>query len=171
MKGCIGKNTGNCPPIKRKLKNHPPEERSKKVIEKIRCILVGRHQPTGEEGLEVIRQENINFPATSQECQEVLESLLDEAKALDCCIIFQMMPGQLAAALSRRTNNTISIGIIINKPGERLAGQELSTWATQDIEEAVRFANPRAKITYSGTTITINVEPPLRFQFSHIEWL
>jgi len=139
----------------------------------MKAIIVGRHQLSGDEGLEVVFQRNINFPATSGDCRIVIFDLLQDAIASDAVLIFQMMPAQLAVACADIIGEDIRyrIGAIVNKPGERPAGKKLTTEVHQGVEEAVKFANPRAKIDHPEDGImVITVDPPLRFEFSHIEW-
>lgn len=145
----------------------------------MKAIVIGRHQLSGEEGLEVINQKNINFPATSGKCRPILWNLLQEAIQNDAALVFQMMPGQLAIACADiiDEDTRYKIGIIVNTPGERPAGitKEFysdSFYAAEDIKAAVEFTNPRAKatITHGGQCCTVTVDPPLRFKFNHIEW-
>ncbi len=138
----------------------------------MKVIVIGRHQLSGEEGLEVVKQVNINFPATSAQCRLELYKILQNAIKEGAALVFQMMPGQLAIACANIVGQDprYKIGAIINRPGERLAGQVLVTKDRKGIKEAVRFANPRAKIETNGDDLAITVDPPLRFEFSHIEW-
>jgi len=146
----------------------------------MKAIVVGRHQLSGDEGLEVVRQENINFPATSEQCREVVYGLLQTALEIDAAVVFQMMPGQLAVCCASIVDEDTryQIGIIINKPGERLAGVEKSfdfvgndmTNLSNEAIQLVNFVNPRAKVISDNGFVSVVVDPPLRFQFSHIEW-
>ncbi len=159
-------------------------------METINAIVIGRHELSGTEGLEVIRQENINFPATSEECEPILEKLLWECYNLGVALIFQVLPGQVSSALHRRlspdqTDLYHRIGVIINKPGERPSNikKEFSFFADYGLDnegvsaalgkEAVKlvnFINPHAKVKSNTGLVTVTVDPPLRFEFSHIEW-
>jgi len=138
----------------------------------VKAIVIGRHELIGDEGLEVLQQRNINFPATSGDCRIVVFDLLQDAIADSAVLVFQMMPAQLAIACSHIIGQDprYKIGAIVNKPGERPAAKELATEAHQGIEEAVKFVNPRAKIDHQDGVMVITVDPPLRFEFSHIEW-
>ncbi len=138
----------------------------------MKAIVVGRHELSSNEGLEVIRQENINFPATSNECEPILKQLLDEAHIENSALVFQAVPGQVAVIIPKLLKRDFQkVGIIVSKPDPRPTGQELFTEYSQAVEEAVRFVNPQAKIEMEGKDfIKVTVDPPLRFQFSHIEW-
>ncbi len=146
----------------------------------MKAIVVGRHKLIGDEGLEVIRQENINFPATSEWCREIVHGLLQTALETDASLVFQMMPGQLAIACADIVNEDTryQIGVIINKPGERLAGVKKEfNFVGNDMTELgneaiqlVSFVNPRAKAVNDNGVVSVVVDPPLRFEFSHIEW-
>ena len=78
------------------------------------------------------------------------------------------------------------VGMVVSKPGKRLAGvsKEFSFNAVEDGEvakEAILMANPNAKVLetepvffgvgYTPEKLTVTVDPPMRFEFSHIEWL
>ena len=139
----------------------------------MKAIVVGRHDLSGDEGLEVVRQKNINFPATSKECKPILESLIQEAFKEGVALIFQAIPGQVNTCLPRLILDGVGpeIGIIISKPGPRPTGQEFLTEYNHTIEEVVKFVNPQAKIEMDEDGLMkITVDPPLRFEFSHIEW-
>lgn len=155
----------------------------------MKAIIIGRHKLSGEEGLEVIAQENINFPAESQECVSVLEDLA--AKAVEAkaqAVVFQAIPGQVAVCLHKVRFLGLQVGAIINKPeeGSRPAGlvKKFYDEDTDSLEEesdltaAVKFVNPRANIELKmrpdwryGRIVEVTVDPPMRFKFSHIEWL
>lgn len=143
----------------------------------MKVILIGRHELSGEEGLEVVAQKNINFPATSWECHSILYDLLQDALSLNASLIFQMMPGQLAVSCADIVDEDTRyhIGVIINKPGERPSGVTKSfendnPHAPGTMEEVAKFCNPRAKVEVDAWGVTVTVDPPLRFKFSHIEW-
>ena len=139
---------------------------------KMKAIVVGRHVKGGNEDLEIVRQENINFPATSEECKPILKQLLDEAHEENAALIFQAVPGQVAVTIPQLLKRGFQkVGIIVSKIGPRPTGQELVTEYSQAVEEAIRFVNPQAEIEIEGRDLMkITVDPPLRFQFSHIEW-
>lgn len=144
----------------------------------MKAIIVGRHQLSGKEGLEVISQENINFPATSDECHHILFGLLEKAKEAEAALIFQALPGQLAIACANIINEDVGyhIGVIVNVPGKRESGIEVcydleNVANFQRVEAFAKALNPRAKIKSEGANkVLAVVDPPLRFKFSHIEW-
>lgn len=148
----------------------------------MKAILIGRHSGSIE-GVEVIEQRNIQFPATSQECAPIFEKLLADAFALNASLIFQGLPGQLVAAITRNiiANGPIThvpTGVIVSKPGERAPGKEYTfdselfnrVYANDayygEVERFAKHCNPNAKVT--GFTVT--VDAPMKFEFSHIEW-
>jgi len=167
----------------------------------IRAIVVGRHQPDfGDLEVEVIKQKSVTFPATGEETVSVIEGLMTEAVRSGAALLFQTTPSQVTAALVQIVGRYWSdcafnyggggtlapeplppIGLIINTPGSRLAGVTQS-WAfgsgdmvndfSAEAVEAIKFANPRAKVekTQAGP-VKVTVDPPMRFKFSHIEWL
>jgi len=75
------------------------------------------------------------------------------------------------------------IGVIISKPGERPAGVKtsISVENSSDLGAvicAIKTANPRAKIEEWEPDefgyvmgLDIIVDPPMRFEFDHIEWV
>ena len=81
----------------------------------------------------------------------------------------------------------LRLGVVISKPGPRPAGVETriqvppydSTWgsmAEDAVVTAVTAANPNAKIevvydytTGAATTVIVRCDPPMKFEFSHIE--
>jgi len=140
----------------------------------MKAIIVGRHELSGDEGLEVIEQKNINFPATSRECKPILNGLIQQAFDKGVALVFQAIPGQVNVCLPKLILDGVgpAVGIIINKPEEnRPAGAEMLTEYSQTVEGVVRFVNPRAKIKMEGRdNMRIIVDPPMRFEFSHIEW-
>lgn len=147
----------------------------------MKAIVIGRH--AGEiPGIEVIEQRNIQFPARSVDVLPVLQKLVDEAQAAGAKLLLQNTPGQVAVALSwMSTNGLLGIGIVINTPGERLAGVKRkfvmdNSQSANEAEKAVKFANPRASVGFGDSTaltvdMTVTVDPPMRFEFSHIEWM
>lgn len=143
----------------------------------MRTILVGRHKLSGKEGLEVVAQKNINFPAKADDCRQILVDLLKDAISLEASLVFQMMPGQLAVSCAAIVGEDTKyhIGVIINVPGERPSGVTKSfgsddPYAPGAMEELAKFCNPRAKVEVDEGEVTVTVDPPLRFEFSHIEW-
>jgi hypothetical protein len=72
----------------------------------------------------------------------------------------------------------VRAGIIISKPGPRPAGEQKQYFfpdsGAAEAGKAVKFANPNARITEmedSDDFLWVAVDPPMRFEFSHIEWL
>lgn len=153
----------------------------------MRAILIGRHKPEvmkrNDEIIEIVEQKDILWPATADECFDMLPGLESDAANKGVGhIIFQSIPNQLVAALcgymEAPQNNGTIFGVIINKPGERLAGVEkfIITEDFEAVREAVMFANPRASVFVVDEPdmvrgVRIVVDPPMRFEFSHIEWL
>lgn len=148
-----------------------------------KAIVVGRHAGVIP-GYEAVEQRNITFPATSAECIRIFESLLQDAFIASAALIFQALPGQLAAAICTNigTHGPIThvpVGVIVNTPGERPAGVEYTFDAELfehkyqndvyygEVERIAKHYNPNAKV--NGFTVT--VDPPMKFVFSHIEWL
>ena len=149
----------------------------------MKAIVVGRHELSGDEGLEVVRQENINFPATSRECKPVLESLIQQAFNEGVALIFQAIPGQVNVCLPKLILDGVgpAIGIITNKPGPRptgvekkfdfiVPGDDITVEIGDEAVRLARFVNPRAKVENNNGVVSVVVDPPLRFEFSHIEW-
>lgn len=147
-----------------------------------KVILIGRHAPTGlPPDLEIVRQENISWPATAQECIADLLRLVEQARRDDMRILFQAVPGQLAAALcDLRDVVRGRAGIVVSVPGPRPAGVTLRYVVPASVAgtlaDAVRHANGRAVVTTTAaddgmTAVTVTVDPVAPFQFSHIEWL
>ncbi len=65
------------------------------------------------------------------------------------------------------------IGTVTSVPGERPAGvvrvERFSTGVdAESAAGAIRLANPRAKVQVEGNTVKITVDPPMRFQLSHV---
>ena len=144
------------------------------------AIVIGRH--TGEiPGIDIVEQKNVQFPARSNEVLPIIRELVDEAQAVGAKLLLQNTPGQVAVAIAllkdERPVGPLVIGIVINTPGERLAGVEMNRdFTTLDnrlmAEEMVRFANPRVKVQLEDDySLTVTADPPMRFEYSHIEWL
>lgn len=153
-------------------------------VQKTKAIVIGRYGLSGEEPIEEIERKNVNFPATSDETVHVLHELLDEALEKDAALVFQSVPAQLAVAILQVVPYTVSrIGAIVSQPGERPEARTFRTDFTryadyetqaEDVAEAaaelVKSANPRVRVTSETGVVTVSVEPPMRFKFSHIEW-
>ena len=143
----------------------------------MRAIIVGRHTPTRLDEFEIIEQKNITFPATSQECERVLETLITDAQCKHAALLFQVLPSQAHAAL-HRCDWIVPIGFIISVPGPRPADIVYDLWtecphvAGEIVKTFVPTINPRAKVHLgSALHVIVEVDPPMRFEFSHIEWL
>lgn len=154
----------------------------------MKAIVIGRH--TGEiPDVEVIATKAVTYPATAQETADVVASLMIEAAQNEACLLFQAVPAQLAVALWKIAPSVVKLGAIVNKPSKREAGVQMTrhfeTVSCQNspaddhasAEELVKFANPNAKVTtihgeynYMGADVTVTVDPPMKFEFSHIEW-
>lgn len=150
----------------------------------IKAIVVGRHKPTGGEGIEIIGNEDKNgipqprpimFPATAEGCKPLLGQLLTEASETDCCLLFQAIPAQLAVAIAWMASK--KIGAIVNIPGPRLTAVSREFYSDAGdgvgtIAAAVEFANPRAKLTVSDgrQVLTVSIDPFSPFVFSHVQW-
>lgn len=146
--------------------------------------VVGQHDLSGEEGLEVVRREDVNFPATSEECMSILRDLFQQALKTNAALIFQAMPGQVAVAVADilfDDDPPCRIGVIISKPGPRPAKVKREFAFTAHFgdvvieigSEAVLMAktiNPRAEVKNDRGVVSVVVDPPAPFEFSHIEW-
>lgn len=154
----------------------------------MKVILIGRHTSGEMPGVEIVEQRSIAFPATAEECTEVLLGLFADADAQSAGVLFQSMPGQVAVALCAlslvrgfKTDEEVgfprrAVGVIISRPGPR-PGRVSKEFGvdygdTRVLGDAVRFANPRAEVSDVGLGVTVTVDgPPAPFVFSHIEWL
>ena len=156
------------------------------AFEMKKVILVGRHAATDMDGIDVIEQRAVQFPATAAGCSTVLHQLIEEAREAGAGLLFQAVPGQLAvalahyaAAVARGDHPCTKIGVIVSRPGARESGVERqfhteTSDAALTVENAVKFANPNARTTVTPgylPVVTVTVDPPMRFEFSHIEWL
>jgi hypothetical protein len=160
------------------MKNmHPPP---------ISVLLIGRHAPDfGAEPIVLAEQRNVTFPATAQACISVIRQLLGDAHALSAALVFQAMPSQVAVALVRMASQSempdgwshnVAVGVLINRPAARPAGVthqiSLPTHAiAQTVVETLRKVNPNAVIELDDAQVSIVVDPPMKFEFSHIEWV
>ena len=145
-----------------------------------KTLLVGRHAPMGMAGIEVVATESVNFPATADGCLEAYGDLVRKAQSVGAeRILFQAVPGQLTVALVRRFEESarsawseFPVGVIISKVGERGAGKRISLpYRNQEIDDVILQLNPNAKFDKDseGGWCAI-VDPPMKFEFSHIEW-
>ncbi len=139
----------------------------------MKVIVVGRHAPDfGSADFQVLETQAVTFPGTSVECSTVLDELLTYAKERNAALLFQAVPGQLVAALRNSSKDLSNVGIVVSIPGERPGKVTKRFDAALSVEEAVKFANPRAVCVASGGSIEVSVDgPPMTFVFSHIEWL
>jgi hypothetical protein len=148
----------------------------------MKALLIGRH--AGEiPGIEIVEQRNVQFPPTAQKCRTALRELKDDALALGAdALVFQAMPGQLAIALAQCSYTgqwlpRIEIGIVISKPGSRPAAKtydfsDRNPYVRASAKRLAEFCNPNAKLEDDGSyTLRATVDQPMRFEFSHIEWL
>jgi len=143
----------------------------------MKALVIGRHTDAIP-GVEIVELRPVTFPGTADECAAVIRALWKEVEGRGVKLLFQNLPGQVGVALARlmRDNPPLSAGVVISVPGERLAGVSQSEsfaehWDMTSAEKLVKFANPRANVTSEGNTITVTADPPMRFIFSHIEWM
>jgi hypothetical protein len=158
-------------------------------------VLVGRHiLDFGDEAITVSSQRNVTFPSTAQACIGVLDELMDEAQRLQARLLLQAVPAQVAAALLliRLSSNQVKdqgdldgagkwVGFVVNKLGPRESGSAHTFSAPAHTAQALKavalFANPNVKISIpfdeadGEETVTLTVDPPMKFVFSHIEWV
>lgn len=161
-----------------------------------KVYVVGRHTPDlgDSDEFEIAGQENITWPETGQETltryRKLLTYLMREG--FDA-VLLQSVPAQLAWAIAAHARlegqldpnrqAVFPVGLIINKPGDRPAGVSERFFfedggnGAHAAESAVKFANPRASVETSWSDdfgpaiMTVTCDPPMRFEFSHIEWL
>jgi hypothetical protein len=157
-----------------------------------RAIVIGRHEQASIEGVEIIDRRAVTFPATADECAFVLTELFREATEKEAAILFQNIPGQLAVCLAQESYyhgratgqdrasvlDGIEMGVIISKPGPRpekvVTEQFIGHKDEVDaLQEFLRRAGSRSTVTLSadGHKAVITSTPPMRFEFSHIEWM
>lgn len=142
-------------------------------------LLVGRHTPDfGGERVNIVGQEAPTFSTDARGSMSTIVDLAWKAKELDAALVFQNTPSQVAVAIARINDwpCTRGVGVIVSVPGKREAGVRKTVHCTtmedaHDIIQAATFANPNAKVEQDGTTVTIVVDPPMKFVYSHIEWL
>ena len=160
----------------------------------MKVILIGRHTPDfGGLDIEVVEQKNVTWPETSGECEEVLNELLREVeeKCGEGALLLQNTPSQLAIAIANKIakimaitggvmTTALSIGVVVSKavPAQGNVSKEFFLWNSNanfdSVSDAIRFANPRAEVEMKegdGKTLVVSVDPPRKFEFSHIEWL
>jgi len=146
----------------------------------MKALVVGRHN-TNIKGVDVVEIRAVTFPRTAEECGDVILKLFEDADKLNAKLLFQNVPGQVAVALGQLFIADVIVpgqgGIIISKVGERPADIvkvfRVSSEADATIlEEAVKFANPRAKtkVVVEPFGVYVTCTPPMVFEFSHVEW-
>ena len=154
----------------------------------MKALLIGRHEPAlGDDSrIKVVEQINVTWPRSSNLTEDKLwGEVFPRAHKLEACVLFQNVPGQLVVALMAvvkpENGGHVAVplmGIVISVPGERL--EEITkefglnaadAWDSAVAVEAIKVANPRAKVKVVGATLTVTVTPPMKFEFSHIEWL
>lgn len=159
---------------------------------KQKVILIGRHAPEGlPTEYEVVEQRNIMFPATSEECKDVLQKLFSEAMKAEASVLLQNTPGQVAVALEKIgveyfAYNTPKAGFydlppcgaIISKPVVAGTGASETFWVNDPTNEyevvrALEFANPNAKVEVvqrrGHFQCRIILDPIRKFAFERIE--
>ncbi len=166
-----------------------------------KVILVGRHTSDLPAYIKVVSTENILWNTSRAECGKQLWDLHERAKKQDAGLLFQNIPGILAATMfsdfisAQGRPYYIQVGIIISVPGPRLAGVKKEWTIPQAcyadgsgcgademreiVSEVVNHANGRAKFDpspvqrdgYTADGFSVTVDPVSEFKFSHIEWL
>lgn len=153
----------------------------------MKALVIGRHEPDfGDAKIEVIERQAITFEKSANLAEGQLWAAIRHLHALGGdALLFQGVPGQVTAALAtmirRQERGDVFlplIGVVISVPGERpeetartFGMKTPYVWELDAITEAVRFANPQAKVAAEDGTVTVTVCPPMRFRFSHIAWL
>lgn len=141
----------------------------------MKAYLVGRHN-SQIPGMEIIGTENANYPARSKETSGVLRNILEHARAAGAeAVIFQALPPQLANAIRCAWWFDLPMYAVVSVPGERPAGKQMvfegSDETVSQVADAVQFANQNARLLIENGTVTVTVDPPMVFQFSHLERL
>lgn len=143
-----------------------------------RALVIGRHAGAIP-GIEVVESRPVTFPARAQDCCDVLGGLYREARERGLVLLFQAVPGQVAVALHRSMGGCgCAVGVVVSKPGPRPAGvTHIINCACSDMLENshevaafVQKVNPQAKVEVDGAIVSVTVDAPMRFEFSHIEW-
>lgn len=143
----------------------------------MKVLVIGRH--SGQiPGIEIAEQLNLTLPATSEKCLAVLRDLVTKCEENGWALLFQAAPNQLVPTFVALAGEKpgVKIGLVVNKPGERLAGVTQTFPFTGEGQaelaaDAVKFANPRAKTDLSTGNLSVTCDPPMAFDHSHIEWL
>lgn len=145
----------------------------------LKALVVGRH--TGEiPGIEIIEQRNVNFALDVKTVQQQLDELEAAAAERGCVLVFQNIPGIVAAALLRRSPLRVRAGVIISRQPAVRPASVSRTWDFEgdgwtEAEEIVAFVNSRAQVGGTEVTpyvaqVTVTVDPVIKFEFDHIEW-
>ena len=146
-----------------------------------KVFVVGQLKPDfGDMDIEIVGQSAPVFPeSVGDEMFVVMSDIAAEAhKAEANAIVFSALAGQVAAWLTQGSKifAPFDIGVVISAPGERPARIthhfEFTTVADAEVAaSAVSHINPNAKIKVRGRQLDAIVDPPMKFNFSHIEWL
>ena len=147
----------------------------------MKALVIGRHTDPIP-GVEVMEYRAVTFPPTANECVPIVGALFNEAMALGYVLLLQNTPVQVAVAIARHGNSwgSFRLGGIVSQAGERLAN-ETRTYSVEGygfyaMKAAIAFVNPRAKVECRENKeereqeVVVTCDPPMRFEFSHIEW-
>jgi predicted N-formylglutamate amidohydrolase len=143
--------------------------------DKLKVFIIGRHAADVGEEFQVVGQKAVNFPAHSEECVGIINGLLEEAKKLEAALVFQALPAQATAAIARMRDRQ-EVGVIVSVPGPRPMGVVQKWTMSFDVDARVAAAivaavNPNVATTVNDNEIEVKVDPPMKFQYSHMEWL
>lgn len=148
----------------------------------MKALIVGRHDAEYGDEIEVMGNENITFPARSEDID--LAYLYNRAKELGAdAIIFQATPPQLTSRLAYESRlngdsgQEIQVWGVVNTPRPDLRQEptveefEFDSIHDQTMARvAIQKANPRAKIEeVRPGRIRMTVDAPMPFKFSHLE--
>ena len=154
-------------------------------------LLIGRHgadkEMHGRDGTTfcIVETRNVQFPAEPEGVDKVFAQLIDDALVLEepgkfPALLFQAVPGQLAAALarwahiagdSRFPKRGVLIGVVVSVPGERPETQTRKFNIDPAVaREMLAFASPNAKVSQNADGVTVSLEPPMRFQFHSVQF-
>jgi hypothetical protein len=130
-------------------------------------VIIGRHNGSHIEGINVVGQRNITWPTSFQECKDLFLGICAEVHAQNpenSNVLLQNTPGILASVLMGTLEIPCGVGILISVPGERESGKFVA--CNDESKAAVMAANPNVKWIDGGFV----VDPPVKFQADHIEW-
>jgi len=143
----------------------------------MKALVIGRHAGAIP-GVEIVELRPINFPSTADECAAIIRELWKEVEGKGIKLLFQNLPGQVGVALARlmRDNPPLSAGVVISVPGPRPAGAQFrygfsEHWDMTTALQMLRESNPNCKAEAEGSTVIVTVDPPMKFVYSHIEWM